>query len=354
MLRVAFALWFGLAAATAQPPPPSMMEAAAQLASRTSSLLPRHPTVSLEQQNLSALPEAEWSSFRSLFEAELRKAGVEVASNPSAEPRVRITLADNARGLLLVAEVISPDSRQIAMLPWSKPAAAQEKPRVNLTKRLLWIETEPILDVLLPDPNTILVLSASKVASFRLAGGNWTASASASLVLPRPIPRDPRGRIESVSGGFRAYLPGATCTGAFQPDLKVTCAPGNEPWPDAPLRWVSDRNLLESDAVKGPFYSAANGVFVMAEGRSAPETWGSDIAPIQNACGAAVIATSTATDRDSVQAYQGAAPVSDSLPLPGPVTALWPSETPGELTVVVHNLQTGNYEASRLGLACSQ
>ena len=359
MIRVAFALFFGLAAATAQPAPqaPSqpMMEAAAQLASRTSSLLPRHPTVSIEQQNLSTLPEDEWSSFRSQFEAELRKAGVEISSATSAEPRIRITLSDNARGLLFVAEVVSPDNRQIAMLPWSKPPASDEKPRVSLTKKLLWMQPEPILDVLLSDPNTMLVLSATKVASFRFAGGNWTPSASASLVLPRPIPRDPRGRIESTADGFRAYLPGATCTGAFQPDIKITCAPGNETWPHAQVRWISDRNLLESDAVKGPFYSTANGVFVMAEGHAtAPETWGSDIAAIQNTCGSAVIATSTATYRDNVQAYQNTTPVSDTIPLPGPVTALWPSETRTEVTMVVHNLQTGNYEASRLGLACSQ
>ncbi len=357
MLRVALALLFGLAAATAQPTPQAsqpMMEAAAQLASRTSSLLPRHPTVSLDQQNLSALPENEWLSFRSLFEAELRKAGVEISSGPAAEPRIRITLSDNARGLLFVAEVVSPDNRQIAMLPWSKPAAVEEKTRVSLTKKLLWMQPEPILDVLLPDPNTMLVLSPTKVASFRFAGGSWTPGASASLVLPRPVPRDPRGRIESAVGGFRAYLPGATCTGAFQPDLKITCPPGNETWPDAQVRWITDRNLLESDAVKGPFYSAANGAFIMAEGHAAQEGWGSDIAAIQNACGTAMIATSTATDRDSVQAYQSTTPVSDPLPLPGPVTALWPSEMPGEVTIVVHNLQTGNYEASRLGLACSQ
>jgi hypothetical protein len=357
MLRVAITLLFGLAAATAQPLPQTsqpMMEAATQLASRTSSLLPRHPTVSLEQQNLSALPEGEWLSFRSLFEAELRKAGVEVSNGSSAEPRIRITLSDDARGFLFVAEVISQENRQIAMLPWNKPAVDDAKSRLNFRKKLLWTQPEPILDVLLPDPNTMLVLSVSKVASFHFAGGPWTPGASASLVLPRPVPRDPRGRIEGISGGFRAYLPGATCTGAFEPDLIITCAPGNETWPDAPVRWITDRNLLESDAVKGPFYSAANGVFVMAEGHSAPEGWGSDIASIQNTCGGAVITTSAATGRDSVQAYQGTTPVSDALPLPGPVTALWPSEMPGEVTLVVRNLQTGNYEASRLGLACTQ
>jgi hypothetical protein len=352
MLRVAFALLFGLVTATAQPVTEGVPEAATQLASRTSSLLPRHPTVSLDLQNLSALPAGEWSTFRSLFEAEMRKAGIEIAAPSSAEPRVRITLSDSARGRLFVAEITSGDSRQVAMLPWSPPLSAEEKPRITLTKKLLWAQQEPILDVLLLDSNTqMLVLSVSKVASFRLSGDKWTPSASASLVLPRPIPRDPRGRIESAPDGFRAYLPGSTCTGVFEADLKVTCAPGNETWLEGHVRWVTDRNMLESDAVKAPFYSIANGFFGSAEG------WGSDIAAVEDPCGGApaVIASGAATDHDEVRAYNSQAmPASEALPLSGPVTALWPAEKLGQVTLVVHNLQTGAYEASRLGLACSQ
>jgi hypothetical protein len=352
MLRVVFALSFGMVTATAQPVPEAVSETAAQLASRTSSLLPRHPTVSLELQNLSALPASEWSNFRSLLEAELRKAGVEMAAGTAAEPRVRITLAESARGLLFVAEITSGDNRQIAMLPWSPPPAPEEKPRVTLTKKLLWAQQEPILDVMLLDSNTqMLVLSTSKVASFRLSGDNWTLNATASLVLPRPIPRDPRGRIERTPDGFRAYLPGATCTGSLQPDLKITCAPGNETWPDAQVRWVTDRNLLESDTVKAPFYTTAHGLFGGAEG------WGSDIAAVEDPCkgGDTVVASSAATDHDEVRAYTSqATPASDALALSGPVTALWPAETRGQVTLVVRNAQTGEYEASRLGLACSQ
>jgi hypothetical protein len=351
MLRVAFALLFGmLTAAVVRAQPAS--ETAAQLASRTASLLPRHATVSLELQNLSALPPVEWSNFRSQFEAELRKAGVEIAAGTAAEPRVRITLSDSARGLLLVAEIGSVDNRQIAMLPWSPAPSPAETPRITLTKKLLWTQPEPILDVLLLDSNTeMLVLSPSKVTSFRLIGANWTPSASASLVLPRPIPRDPRGRIEAVPEGFRVFIPGTTCTGSLGPDLKVACAPGNETWSDGQVRWVTDRNLLESDAARAPFYTIANGFFGGAEG------WGSDIAAVEDPCAGApaVIASAAATDRDEVRAYNSqATPASEALALPGTVTALWPAETRGQVTLVVKNAQTGEYEASRLGLACSQ
>jgi len=272
-----------------------------------------------------------------------------MAAGASAEPRVRITLSESTRGFLFVADVASGDNRQIAMLPWSPPPPAEEKPRITLAKKLLWTGKEPILDVLLLDSNSqMLVLSVSKVASFRLSGGNWIAGATASLVLPRPVPRDPRGRLESTPDGFRAYLPGATCTGSLQPDLKVACAPGNEAWLEGHVRWVTDRNLLESDAAKAPFYSMANGFF-----GGGADGWGSDIAPIDEACGG-IIASST-SDHDSVRAYTTrAVPESEALALSGPVTALWPSETPGQVTLVVRNAQTGEYEASRLGLACSQ
>lgn len=354
MVRVACALLFGLLTATVVSAQPAS-ETAAQLASRTAALLPRHATVSLELQNLSALPAGEWSNFRSVFEAELRKAGVEIAAGTTAEPRVRITLSDSARGPLLVAEATLGDKRQIAMLPWSPPPSSQEKPRAALTKKFLWAQPQPILDVLLLDSDTqMLVLSASTVASLRLSGDTWTTGATASLLLPRPIPRDPRGRIERTPDGFRAYLPGATCTGVFEPDLKVTCAPGNEPWLEGHVRWVTDRNMLESDVVKAPFYTTAQGLFGGAEG------WGSDIAPIDDACSGsvAVIATAAGAGQENVRVFQVASgqaiPVTDALLLPGPVTALWPAETRGQVTLVVRNAQTGEYEASRLGLACSQ
>jgi len=344
------ALLFGPGATTLVNAQPAA-EMTAQLVSRTSSLLPRRATVALDMQNLSALPASDWSNLRTLFEAELRKTGVEVAGGTTAETRLRITLAESSRGLLFVAESTSGDKRQVAMLPWNPPVSAEGKPRATLTKKFLWAQPEPILDVLLVDSNTqMLVLSPSKVASFRLSGGEWILSATASLVLPRPIPRDPRGRIENTADGFRAYLPGATCTGSWKPDLKVTCAAGNEIWPDPQVRWLTDRNMLESDTVKAPFYSVANGLFGGGSG------WGSDIAALEDPCVGAptVIASGAAADHEEVRAYNSqATPLSETLPLPGPVTALWPAESRGQVTLVIRNRQTGEYEASRLGLACS-
>jgi hypothetical protein len=264
---------------------------------------------------------------------------------PLASSRVRITLSEDVRGLLFVAEVWSGDNRQVAILPWAPAPLARANPRVSIAKKPLWTQLNPILDILLTDSDSeMLVLSTDNVSSYRWMGDKWTPTATATLVLSRPMPRDPRGRLEATAGGFEAFLPVATCTGAWNPELELTCANGTANWHGTVgTHWLADRNVLEGETPNPSF-----------------EGWGSDWASVADPCGAGtvVIASSQNTEHDSVRAYlirDGQAnPVSDPLPQPGPVTALWPAESTRQATLVVHNLQTGNYEASRLGLACTE
>jgi hypothetical protein len=380
MLRVAFALLFGILStplAPAQSMSPSMGEAAAQLSARIYSLLQRRTTVSLDFQNLTALPAAESSNFRSALEEDLRKAGLELTV-AQPESRLRVAISENVRGLLLVAVVTSGDNRQVAMLPWSAPPPAEIKPRVKISVHTLREQSEAMLDILLLDSGSqLLVLGTNKVSSFRLVNGAWTPAGIAGLALTRPLPRDPRGRMENTPAGFSVYLPGTSCSGALQPEFKITCAAGNEAWPLNPhdpglaVRWVTDRNLLESDNTKGTFYTSAAGWVVNSEGRTvdrmgAPlggaDRWGSELAAVENPChsGWMLLAAkgADAGESDQVQAYEavdsGAIAASEPIPLPGSVMALWPAETPGEVTLVVRNSKTGNYEASRLGVACAE
>jgi hypothetical protein len=347
MIRVALALFFGsvllLEAQTPSQTPSvgAITQATEQLAARISSLLPRRSTVSLEIQSLTSPPAPEWSSFRKLLQDELRRTGVEtsgleIAATPP-EPRVRVTLSEDARGWLFVAEVVSGDNRQVAMLPWSAPSSAQAKPRISITKKILWSQPDPILDVLLVDSDSeMLVLSTTKVSSYRSTGDKWTPSATVSLLLTRPMPRDPRGRLITTAGGFQAFLPVATCNGRWNPELKLTCDGSIANWPGTiGTHWVVDRNFLEGDAPTPSF---------------------ADRASVANPCGAGTvdIASSTNDEHDSVRIWDGANPASDPLPLPGPVTALWTAESTRQATLVVRSLQTGEYEASRLGLACTE
>jgi hypothetical protein len=355
----------------------SMAEAAAQLAARISSLLQRRATVSLDFQNLSALPPAEWSSFRSGLEQELRKAGLAVVTT-QPEVKLRVTISENTRGPLFVAEVLNGDARQVVMLPWSAPAPVEEKRQLQLTRKLVWNQSEPILDFLLLDSGSqLLVLTASKVSINRLAEGKWVPSSQAALALAKPLPRDHRGRIQKTADAFRVYVPGTTCLGVIQPAIKLTCSAVNETWqasprdPELPVRWVTDRNFLESDGFRDKFFTSSGGLFTGTDGRNRDRagdvvagagTWGSDIAGIENPCGPSPLLVATKggddPDHDQIQVYEigtgHATPASEPMDLPGPVTALWPSETRGQATLVIRNSKTGNYEASLLGITCTQ
>ncbi len=226
------------------------------------------------------------------------------------------------------------------MLPWNPPAATQQAPSIRISNKALFTQADPILDVLLVDSGSeMLVLGVSGITSYRRGDDRWMPAGTASLALARPMPRDPRGRLEVTSEGFRTYLPVGTCDGTWQAELKAQCANGTAQWQSAPVHWLADRNVLEPEG-------------------SGFEGWSSDSANIPDPCGSGtvVLASSPNNEHDSVRAYKvangQATAMSDALALPGPVTALWPAGK--DATLVVHNLQTGEYEASRLGLACSQ
>src|ERR1700693_433543 len=163
MLRVGLALLFGTLMATLAQAQ-SMTEAAAQLAARISSQPQRRATVSLEFENLTALAPAELSNFRTALQEELRKAGMETGAGQS-ETRLRVTVSENVRGLLFVATVTSGDNRQVGSLPWNVPPLAGRKPRVRLSMQLMLEQPEAVLDMLLVDSGSeLLVLSPSKVS----------------------------------------------------------------------------------------------------------------------------------------------------------------------------------------------
>jgi hypothetical protein len=340
----------------------SMQEAAAQLAAHISSLLQRRATVSLDFQNLTALPPAESSSFRSALETELRSLGLAVVTT-QPDVKLRITISANVHGPMFVAEVLTGDTKQVVMMPWSAmPAAAEQTRQLQLTRKVIWEQPEPMLDFILVDAGSqMLMLTASRVLLSRLVDGKWVVSGQAALTLARPLPRDPRGRIQITADAFRIYVPGTTCLGVLQTALKLTCSAGNETWlasrePELPVRWVTDRNFLESDGIRATFFSAAGGLL------AGTGAWGSDVAGVQNPCGsnALVVAAKSgeALEQDQLQVFEIerglATAVSDPLDVPGPVTALWPSDTRGQAALVIRNSKTGNYEASVLGIACTQ
>ena len=216
----------------------------------------------------------------------------------------------------------------------------------------------------------MVVLEPEHVVEYRKKGGEWQIERAVSLPLASPMPRDPRGRVEASAGGFAISVPGTECSAAILPALQATCGGGDT------RHWAAGRDYFETaelgrfyttaDTAEGALAAGVDGHVRLYTQRKEPApvaaNWGSDIAAVVSQCGSKrqVLASSPAvgSEQEYVQAFEivngAATPVSDPMFLAGPVTALWPSESAEQVTLVVRNQRTGMYEASRAGIACSE
>ena len=338
--------------------------AARELAWKTASLAGKGEPVSLTWRNQSSLASPEAGRARALFEAAFQEAGGVFGETASAVD-VRVTVSGNGTDYLLVEEARKGDQHLVWLASWKRtdplPAPA---PAATLEKKLVREQDEQILDAAFPG-DFMLLLSSSRIAWFVQQDGQWAQSTTVALPVPKTWPRDLRGRLRVNGPGFQAYLPGLTCSGAWQPPVSVDCQPSGEPWvlesgSRAMLlaNFAAGRNYFDGRVVTQtgarhsapPFYSAAavedrgksSWLLALADGRARVfdasfepagefDSWGSDIAGTDARCGGGspVLATRPGDGAEAVQAFTiangAAAPLSAQVEMPGPVTALWPS-----------------------------
>lgn len=264
----------------------------------------------------------------------------------------------------------------------------------------------------------IAVLDAEKVGIYRSQAGRWMQEQSLAIAHSRPWPRDLRGRlIPGRDHLLDVYLPGVMCRSTTSPPLNLNCRESDDPWPLVPAGvggsafagspasstyglatipttnafYAANRNFFTGALTAGigkiktvpKFYSAAFlprdkyvlWLFAATDDRVheidgmndqiARFDWGSDVASVKTACGAGwqVLATSAGPASregtgDSIRAYEfpdrDPAAVSAAVEFSGAVTALW-TEARGDTAIAVaKNRETGNYEAFRLAVVCSQ
>jgi len=348
--------------------------AAHDLARDIAGAVSREP-VTLTVRNLSSLPAAQTASLRRLLDAELK-------TSPGAAAEVRVTLSENLTEFLLVAEIQRGEQRQVVVQAWPRsPGESANPPRdaqpqVTIEKRILWEQTQPVLDAL-PVAGGVLVLDAARILLVR-----GTESQSAPVVGAGPWPRDLRGRLSASDTSFTAWLPGTVCRGSLQPSFTAECAESQEPWPIAPgatAPLAPQRDFFQGRVeINGwgardipGFYSAAGGadswVFAGIDGwahiysrgwepAARIEHWGGDVAAVETSCGVRILATrpADAAEPDAVQPYEladGAAnPAGAAVEFSGPVVALWAAGK--SVTAISRDLQSGRYAAFSLVPAC--
>ncbi len=276
---------------------------------------------------------------------------------------VTVSLSENLRETLVVAEMVCGNDRDAAMVPFRRETPPNQVRR-TIERRLLWEQEEQILDVAQMD-GKLLVLDTTKLTIYVSDSGKWKPQAT--FPIEGPQPRDPRGRLEATAASITVYLPNQTCTASSALTCEATAA--TFAWDGEQARFTAGRNTLEANGWP-PFYSLAHPdrYFVLAEADGAvriydaerrpigrAEGWGSDLA---TACGNKILATPSAgkdgADNITLYGLASGKPVIESEPseFPGPITALW--ATSGGATAIARNISTGRYAAYHLTIDCGR
>jgi len=323
----------------------------------------------------------------------LRALGLSVGERGPDGNEVLVTLSENRRGLVWVAEIRTGDTRTIAMEDVPNPPPASGATSLTIEKKLVLEQERQILD-LAAMGRGLLVLDSEAVTLYQSAGGEWQRKLSVPIPIARPWPRDLRGRLLAQGDTYQAYLPGLTCNGNAGGGMSITCREGSL-WPIgagprmlglaqfAPARNYFDGRVIApngSPVTVPAFFSAAGfqvgtisvwalaGVDGQTHWYNAPvknsSAWaalGNSIVGLESDCGgrSQVLASAggDGTATDSVSAYDvidgTPRPTGDAVAFPGPVTALWPAADRGVAFAVSRDLRSGRYAAFRLAITCA-
>jgi hypothetical protein len=366
--------------------------AARELASKTAAFLGARGPVTVSYRNRSSLPESQLEQMRSIFESAVP------ASSPAPEgafPDIRLTLSENAGQYLLIEEARKQEQSQTWIASWNRtPAANASVPSLSLERKLIWEQSDPILDLAVWDTGMV-VLSPSRVTLYQRQGNQWMLRQEVTVQLARSSPRDPRGRLRRNGTRLEVFLPGVACQGDATNTLSLNCRPSNDPWVLESGKYalllahfVADRNYFDGSVVLqdgarkmlAPFYSMAAAedaggtlwllaqldgqteVFNAAwETVAAIPSWGSDLLGVNGSCGVQVLATrpggegTSSGQPDALQAFaiasRAAVPASAPLPFAGAITALWPASS-SSATVVVYDPGDHTYAAYVVTVGC--
>lgn len=397
----------GLVCLTANAAPSQWEQPAAGLANEIAEILgPGQARLAI--RNVSSLSNDEIPAIRRLLEQDLKSHGV-LASGAESANEIRVTLSENQRERLWVAEIVEGNETHVAMVRLD-PGSAQHLPTgsgVTLRVLNLMVVSDQVLFALETE-NGLVLVEPEEIVLYSHTAQGWQQQKRFAIGQKAALARDPRAVIVSSPGGtgFGTWLSGADCTGVYQPEQpasewSIHCHESDDPWPivatpiqqtdalipTAPIRafYNAARNYFTGVVTPGvgvdlpPFYSAVllprpdgaglvinaiDGKVQIAESNtlkpvSGTRDWGSDFAALHSGCGAGtqIIASGSGEAvTDSLRAYEipalEAVPASAPLAMDGTVTALWTAPDGKSVYAVVRN-RADQYEVNRVTATCN-
>jgi hypothetical protein len=396
----------GLAALKVDAAPGSWEQPVAALADQVAEILgPAQAHITF--RNLSAISADEVPAIRGLIERDLKSHGIVAASDAESANTVRITLSEDTRQLLWVAEVVEGSETRVAMVPApldrSKPSQAAGG--MTLRRQVVLDGHEPMLAAL-ETAVAMVTLEPEQIVIYARTPNGWQEQKRVDIGQHHPLARDPRGILFASADGqaFEAWLARTHCKGSYvaaQPagDWQVQCNESDDPWPlphppvtemgvsltpitafyNAARDYFTGVTSLSPEMDLPPFYSAVqlprpNGSGLLVGGIdgkvqlvdasplkpiAGTRDWGSDFAVLHSGCGsgAQIVASGSGEAvSDSLRAYElpalEAVPASAPLAVNGTVTALWPAPD-GKSVFAVIRSAVNEYEVDRVTASCN-
>lgn len=352
-------------------------------------------TISLDIKNVSSISAEKLPQIRRSLEVQLRNSGIRVTDTNTAATAVTLTLSENLKGYLWVAQIKQGNDVRVVMQTIARmqaPVLAAKSKSVSIHPTMVIAQGQTILDATqLPGLSPYLaVLEPEQVVIYRMSSGTWAQEQSFPIAHSRVWPRDLRGRLLPGNDHlFDVYLPGTFCASSAVAPLRMDCRDSDDPWPIGPQRafYGASRNFFTGVLTPGigkqtriePFYSAAAmerpnyTLWTMTgiDGRvrqydgfnprtvNAARDWGSNITAVKSDCGSLLLVTANndGTSVDNLRGYEVVdrepSEASAAAEFAGPISALWPSTDATSATAIVHNLKTGKYEAYNVTLSCN-
>ena len=381
----------------------------AQLAAKIAEILGAGQ-VQLVLTNRSSIAPSEIAPIRHLIEQDLHTRGVGISGSESAN-LVRITLSENSRERLWVAEIVEGNQTQVAMIHFEREpiSAKSTETGLILEKKRLWTskpQDGPILAAL-ETSDQAFVLELDQIVFLNRTPAGWQEQNRWNLGQVRAQSRDPRGLIIAAPDGnsLTIVTPGRQCTAnrAASPELakaadewKISCQESDDPWPvttnvaaassklnafyNASRNYFTGVFTPNPGADLPPFYSliaiphptddrpallltGLNGTVQMMDGDSlkpvaGTRDWGSDIASLHPNCGFGTQILTSASgeaENDSLRAFempsQEAVAVSAPLDMGGTITSLSTSPD-GASALAIIRKSTMEYEVDRVTALC--
>ena len=373
--------------------------------------------VAVTVENRSSIGKKDFDAMSGALRVDLEALGARAAKPEQAAAMAAVVLSENPQFYVWLAEIKQGAGESVVVMVWvpreDDAALAHESLPMSLHKTALWAQENRILDVAVLEedtaPKTIAVLDGETVSIYRLKSGKWQQEQSLGIAHAHPWPRDLRGRVTTPVARdhlLDVYLPGVFCRSATGLPLTLNCRESDDPWPliaptatgfsmlvGAPSAqplgafYSTTRNFFTGALAPGigkitnvgKFYAAAalprdkyvlwlfagmDGEIHFVDGvtdQAMKADWGSDIVSVKTACGSGwqVLATGTAENgMDTIRTYEIAdrdpVPVTAALDFAGEITALWTEAKGDSAIAVVRDQETGEYEAFRVAVACSQ